>query len=435
MLFGYWLIQQDVMNEMRRLRALGLVPTAQQQSDFMALRQAEAAANTPRNLTVAGDVAEIRVEGVLTPKPDFWMWLFYGANTSYEDIQAAFSTAKADPNVKRAILRVASPGGTVEGLFETLAVMQDFGKPLSAKSSLAASAAYALASQADSIMASSPAAQFGSIGVVQSFYIDPEIVDITSTEAPNKRPDVTTEEGKAVVRAELDALHELFAQAIANGRTTATGQRFTVKQINAEFGRGSVLVAEDAKAVGMIDGFPKLRVVKKAAAEAAEAATEGSSEEAPKEVTPSAIPNKDASAANGGAAKRKKTMNREELQAQHPQLFAALLEEGKASGEKAERDRVCAHLELGKQSGAMDVAIAAIGSGEGMTQTITAKYLGASMNRADQNARQRDSNAAGEAVGGAAGTSTDATTTQADLGDQIADRLEAKLGITKKKSA
>lgn len=127
----------------------------------------------------------------------------------------------------------------------------------------------------------------------------------------------------------------------------------------------------------------------------------------------------------------KKTMNIEEIKAQHPELYAAILNEGKAAGRKegetSERDRVTAHLTLGEQSGDMKTALAAIASGEGMTQTITAKYMAAGMNRSAVNTRQAESDAAGAATAGAAPAAAAATK---DLGDEVADRMARARGKT-----
>ena len=65
-------------------------------------------------------------------------------------------------------------------------------------------------------------------------------MQIASSAAPNKRPDVSTPAGQAVVRAELDDLHALFAERIAKGRSHATGKTYTVAQINSDFGAGGM---------------------------------------------------------------------------------------------------------------------------------------------------------------------------------------------------
>ena len=126
--------------------------------------------------------------------------------------------AEADPKVKDIVYFVDSPGGEVNGLFATSDVMRAATKPSRTIASLAASAGYQLAAAGGKITPSNRSSTFGSIGVVASYFVDEFIVDVTSTEAPDKRPDPTTEEGKATIRAFLDQLHSLFVEDVAANR-------------------------------------------------------------------------------------------------------------------------------------------------------------------------------------------------------------------------
>lgn len=386
-----WLIREDVLGLLRSARQN--MPTADEQrahEERMAAR-----GNGPRNLTLAGDVAEIRIEGVLTQRPDFWSWLLGLGNTTYADIQQALALAQSDPNVKSVRLYVDSPGGEVNGLFDTFAALEQLRgvKPISVRAVNAHSAAYGLAAVAGKIEAQNAASMFGSVGVAVSFWLSDKILDLTNTESPDKRPDLSTEEGRAVVVRELDALFDLFADAIARGRGT------TVKDVVDNFGRGASFVAGEAKRRGMVDVIakPALRVV---------------------EETASAVINKNASADGGGG--RKRTMNLEELRSQHPDAYAAAVQHGVSQ----ERDRVVAHLTMGETSGDMQTAAEAIRLGEGMTQTLTAKYLAAGMNRADRRTRQQESDAAGAVADGAQAPPA----ADGDLGAQVLQVLEQRRG-------
>lgn len=329
----------------------GYVPTAEQ---LAALE--EQAADTSNIMTLAGDTARIGVEGVLTEKPNWLAAFFGGGNTTYESIRSALAEAEADPNVKQVELLINSGGGQVAGMFETLAAEQTFSKPLVAKvKHVGASAAYAIASQADTIEAANPATRVGSIGVAVEFSVSPFSVSIASTNAPKKRPDVRTEEGRADVRAELDDLHGIFVDAIAAGRKT------TIDRINAEFGEGGVLLAGEALKRGMIDRIG------------------------------GTIP------ATKPSASAKKQMTLADLKAQHSDVFQAAKDEGANS----ERDRVIAHLTLGKQSGAIDVAIEAIEKGEELTASRQAQYMAAAMTTQETNARQAETDDANAIVDGA----------------------------------
>src|SRR5690606_155465 len=146
-------------------------------------------------------------------------------------------------------------------------------KPISTRSAYAASAAFGIAANGGKIQAQTRVSEFGSIGVVQAFLVDEHVVEVTSTDAPKKRPDVTTDEGKAVVREELDPLHEEFVAAIARGRTRA-GRETKPEEINASWGRGGMIIAEEAKRLGMIDKAPPRGTSSLRRAENSEARTE-----------------------------------------------------------------------------------------------------------------------------------------------------------------
>lgn len=374
---GQWLLREDVAQAMQA--GEGKV-TAEQQAAHEA---AQAAA--PMASEVVGGVQRIPVRGVLTERASLLAMIFGGGNPTYEGIRAALARAEADPAVSSVVLEIDSPGGEVRGLFETLDAISALSKPITTRASMATSAAYALAAATSGIEATSRAAEFGSVGIVQTIRKDPDVVTVTSSEAPNKRPDPTTEEGKRAIQEPLDQMHALFVDAIASGRTRA-GVPMTARKVNADFGRGGVLLAEEAQRRGMIDSLA-------------------------------------AQPAASKRAERKAAMTKEELKAQHPAVYAAVLEEGRALGAKDERDRVCAHLELGEACGDLKIALTAVRGGEGMTQTNTAKYLAAGMNRRDISAKQADSDAASKALEGA-----DAAKEGKDLGDTIADIMASQRG-------
>ena len=383
------------------------MPTAAQQTEHIRKHEAEAATG-PRNMQVAGDTAEITIDGVLTEKPDFFAWLFGGGNTTYRDIRSALAIASQDPAIKKVILNISSPGGTVAGLFDTLGVLEAFEKPITVRSSLAASAAYAIAAVAGPIQATNAAAEFGSIGVAVTYLHMEELIDITSTEAPNKRPDPSTDEGKAVIREHLDAIHDLFVDAIARGRTRATGEKLTVDTVNETFGRGAVVLAADARKRRMIDKMP----------------AKASTLRAENQITPDAAGVPDEPAPGGKErtmSEPTKPLDLKTLKAQHPEIYEAAKQEGVT----AERDRVLGHLTMGQESGDMKTAISAIESGDGMTVKLQAKYMSAAMNRRDVTARQADSDTAGAAVegAGAAAPAAEGSAGKKDLVDVFAADL------------
>jgi len=244
-----WLLKSEVFAELRSAQAGGLRPSAEQQSQFISSVVRPQASGDAGIYAVAGDTAQIDVVGVLSPRPSFLLWLLGYAQTTYAEIQQSLATAANDTKVQRVVMVVDSPGGHVDGLFDTLAAIEAFSKPITVTASCACSAAYAIAAAAGPITATSAAAEFGSIGVAVAVALDDETVDITSTEAPHKRPNASTPEGQAVIREHLDAVHELFADAIARGRASS------VADVNANYGRGATLLAGAAKQRGMVDAI------------------------------------------------------------------------------------------------------------------------------------------------------------------------------------
>lgn len=393
-----WLLEQTVRQAIEQAQTAGIDPNGEQQATFEASRiSAQMDRTTSRIMSVAGDTAKIAIEGVLTKTPSFLAMLFGGGNTTYSEIIGALAEAEQDENIKSVDFMIDSPGGNIDGLFDAIDAIKRWKKPKRAiVSNLAASAAYAIASQADEIIATNKAARFGSIGIIWTTRVDDKQVAITSTNAPKKAPDVTTEAGKAVVREELDAIHDLFVDAIASGRDVSA------EKINSKFGQGAVLLAGDALKRGMIDSIsgskkPKLKVVENAITQTADI--------------------------GGEHTEKVESMDLKELQAKYPDVYSAAVQ----VGVDQESERVSAHLHMGKETGAMNIAIEAIEKGDGFGPMMTAKYVSAGMNRDAQAARAEDDAQAAAATANAGEAGEGASATE-DEGDLVASLVEANLG-------
>jgi ClpP class serine protease len=384
-----WLLEASVRQAIQQAQKAGFMPSAEQQAQFDARHGGgEMSASDNRLLTVAGSSAEISVKGVITKAPSFMAMLFGGGNTTYPEIISAIAAAEQDSAISDITFAIDSPGGHFDGLFDTLAAIQAAKKPTKAIiSNVGASAAFAIATQADEVVASNIAARIGSVGVVATFSNDENEISITSTEAPKKRPDITTDEGRAMVREELDAMHDIFVDAIAEGRDT------TASKVNADFGQGATVLANEALKRGMIDAVaaPSLKAVKSTK-------------------TTTAISGNQPEASN---------MDLKQLQAQHPETFAAAVQQGATE----ERDRVTAHLTMGIASGDMKTACSAIEDGSAMTATLQATYMTAGMNRSDVTTRQ------GEDAEANAGDKANAQEENGDQGSDVASLIESKLGL------
>jgi ClpP class serine protease len=372
-----WLLDRSVLDDFRLAISGGFIPSASDVAGF------EAARASSRISTFKGSTAKIEISGVITKSPSLLASIFGGGNTTYPEIISALDAADKDPSIKDITLSIDSPGGQFDGLFDAIGALQSTKKPITAEvSNVAASAAFAIATQADTIKASNIATRFGSVGVVATVGVADDEISITSSKAPKKRPDVSTEEGVKAVVEELDAMHEIFVEAIADGRNTSPDH------VNAEFGQGATLLAKESLKRGMIDQI-------------------GFTDESTENI-----------AATSGNTIEANQMDLKTLQAQHPDVYAAALE----TGVNQERDRVVAHLTLAEPSCDYSLAAKAIKEGEVMTETLRAQYMVAGMNRKDTERRFQDNVAAG-AVDGIN------TSSSLDDGDDVLALVETKLGI------
>ena len=390
-----WLLQSAIRQEFEKAQATGGTPSAEQQLEYAA-RMSAVAGDTPRLLTIAGDSAEIAITGAITDRPSFFAYLFGGGNTTYPDIISALAVAEQDPAVKSITPAIDSPGGTIAGLFDAVAAIEATTKPTRAVvSNMAASAAYALAAQADEIVAGNRATRFGSVGIVVSGYADENDVTITSTNAPKKAPDISTDAGRAVVREELDAMHEIFVEAIASGRSTTTDN------VNADFGQGATVLAEEALKRGMIDSVG------------------GSA------VSLATTNNEEPTTALSGTQPEASNMDLNTIRASHPDVFAEIVQQGVTQ----ERERASAHLIMGSGSGQMDTAIAAVQDGSEMTASLTATYMMAAANRNDVTAGAVDEIAAAAVLSGTAATADDTASADAAAGAAILSAAAATCNV------
>jgi signal peptide peptidase SppA len=207
-----------------------------------------------RTAIVRGNVAIIPVTGPLFPKASM-MDTMCGA-VSMEVIAQDISAAMENPNVDGIMLDIDSPGGVAFGPAETADIIAKYAqtKPIIAYvAGMACSAAYWIASAATEIVAHKSAI-LGSIGVVCAYGVQQGLdqdgykhFEIVSSNAKNKRPDPTTDAGKAEIMRELNDIERVFIGDVAKNRGV------TEETVKTQFGEGGVLIAEDAIRVGMAD--------------------------------------------------------------------------------------------------------------------------------------------------------------------------------------
>ena len=409
-----WLLEPHTEQKIREAFEANLI-SVEEETKFVTQQLGAFSGETPRIMSVAGSNAEIAIKGTLTKAPNFLAMIFGGGNTTYPEIITALAAAEQDDSVTDIILDIDSPGGQFDGLFDALDAIQRTKKPVTAKiSNLGASAAYAIAAQADSITAVNSAARIGSIGIAATFRVSENEVTITSTRAPKKRPDVTTKQGQEMVKETLDSLHDLFVEAIADGRGT------TVENINTNFGQGATLLSREALKRGMIDSIENegpiglVPPLKEKAKEETVIVADSKSHKIQKE-------DEKKQGKKNSKSTEVKDMDLKKLQSEHRDIYDAAV----TAGVEKERDRVKAHLVMGEASGDMATAITAVNDGTEMTTVMQSTYMAAGMNRKDVETKGADDKTTEEALSGA-GNGTEEPTTA----DEVAALVEEKSGIT-----
>ncbi len=202
-------------------------------------------------------VAVIRVSGPLFRYANL-MTRICGA-TSYELLAQDLNKAVQNPNIKEILLDIDSLGGEVNGCSEVADMIYKARgtKPIIAYASgSCCSGAYWIASACDKILAADTAI-LGSIGVVSIFEKNDEekTIEIVSSQSPNKRPNVETEEGKAKIQEHVDALAEVFINKVALYRG------ITPQEVVKNFGGGDVFVGQMAVRIGLADGLSSFEEV------------------------------------------------------------------------------------------------------------------------------------------------------------------------------
>lgn len=208
-----WLMLPDALD--------GLMAIADRQGDPEALearlgRQLE---NT-RAVTVRNGVAIIPVVGPIMRYANLFTRI--SGATSTQELATDFQTALDDPKVKAIVFNVDSPGGEANGINELSDMIHAARgkKPIKAYGGgSVASGAYWVASAADELVVDDTALM-GSIGVVVEVLTrdareGEKRWTITSRNAPNKRPDISTEEGRAEISKSIDALGDVFVAKVA----------------------------------------------------------------------------------------------------------------------------------------------------------------------------------------------------------------------------
>ncbi|ANI16775.1 hypothetical protein A9C11_23630 [Pseudomonas citronellolis] len=174
-----------------------------------------------RRVSMRNGVAVVPVTGPIFRYANLFSEISGATSTQVlaTDIQAALD----DPKVKAIVLNIDSPGGVVAGINELAELVyagRERKRIVAYGSGTVASAAYWIASAASEIVLDDTA-MAGSIGTVVEAVVQGEGAngakryEIVSRNAPNKRPDLSTEEGRAKIGETINALADVFEAKVA----------------------------------------------------------------------------------------------------------------------------------------------------------------------------------------------------------------------------
>jgi ClpP class serine protease len=200
--------------------------------------------------------------------------------SSYQQIRADMAlarAAKADGRISAALFDHDSPGGQVDGCAECaddIAALSAEMPTASYSRALMCSASYWLGSAvgAGNVYAAK-VALVGSIGVAAAYRAGgrcgPSVVEIVSSQSPNKRPDVGSEKGRAQLQSMVDDMAQVFVESVAAHRGVS------VETVLADFGPGGVFIGGKAVTAGLADRVGSFETVLVSLAERGRAASGG----------------------------------------------------------------------------------------------------------------------------------------------------------------
>lgn len=240
-----WAITQSAFEEIHRI--------ANRENNLEAvLRERGKPLDNTHKVETRDNVAIIPIQGALFPRANLFSEI--SGAYSVEMLARDLHAAQINPDVKAVVLQIDSPGGHTTMINEFANQIKAFDKPIvSYVVGQAASAAYWIASATDKIYLDETAL-VGSIGVVAAFSKkDTNTTEFVSSNAPDKRPNLESDTGRAVVQAMVDDMENVFIQSVMTNRNMTREQVTNL--------RGGVLVGAKAVSAGFADEISNLEAV------------------------------------------------------------------------------------------------------------------------------------------------------------------------------
>lgn len=210
------------------------------------------------------NVAILPIRGPIFPRANI-ITAWSGA-TSISSLAKDLEIAASTEGIDTIIQNVDSPGGEITGVDEysqMVAKVRGSGKKvISYVYGQGASAAYWIIAPSYKVYLARTA-MVGSIGVVSGYTLrDKEDekkgiqrVEIVSSQSPKKRMSPTSEEGRAHIQSIVNGLADIFIASVASARNVST------EKVISDFGEGGMVLADKAIEVGMADGISTLEEI------------------------------------------------------------------------------------------------------------------------------------------------------------------------------
>lgn len=212
----------------------------------------------PAMIEKRGDVGILNIEGSLVDGSSGFM-RYFGV-VGYDDITTAARKLYADPDIKKVLVRVESPGGMVNGIFdagEQMATLSATKPTLAYSGSQAASGGYWMATSVKGDFVIGPTADIGSIGVVSvhtdvSKMLENEGIKKTVLRSGENKARINaieplTPELKAREEAKMADVHNIFRAQVQRARPNlSTEDLLSVTD-------GSTFLGKRAVKVGLAD--------------------------------------------------------------------------------------------------------------------------------------------------------------------------------------
>lgn len=224
------------------------------------------AARRGRPPSIKGSIAKVNLKGVLVPGGGSFIGMLLGLGNPLDSFREGFAAAMADPNIGHVIIDIDSPGGVTDFIPEAAAEMRDLrassGKGVTAfVNTMAASAAYWLASQADEIVVT-PSGMTGSIGVYaahrdvskmqEELGIKTTLITAGKYKVEGNPFEPLSQDALDHIQSSVDYFYDLFTADVAKGRGVDQ------QAVMDGYGEGRVLPAKDAKRAGLADRIETL---------------------------------------------------------------------------------------------------------------------------------------------------------------------------------